>query len=331
MLRIGLNPYGLAYTVGLQGAGTPRANPDPIGLSGFLDVARELGAAAVELHHGWLAAMPRRELARLAADLARDGTLPIVSAGLAQQPGETLEEIIDCARELGAPTIRLGLTPVVEGARSQWGGRWTQMAAHAAATLVAEAPRADRAGVTIAIENHQDFGSEELVTMAEAAGPNVGIVLDTGNPFAVGEDPVAFALRAAHRVRHVHLKDYVAQFTDEGYRLVRCAIGDGSVPFDGITGALRRHHTSLTASLEPGALEGRHIRLFTREWWQGYGPRGASELAVAIGRLRGRRLADVGQAQTPWELHAPPREIIEYEMSQIRRSADNMRREHRDA
>ena len=44
--------------------------------------------------------------------------------------------------------------------------------------------------------------------MAEAAGANVGVVFDTGNPFAVGEDPVAFARRAAHRIRHVHLKDY---------------------------------------------------------------------------------------------------------------------------
>ena len=62
---------------------------------------------------------------------------------------------------------------------------------------IEEAPRAADAGLILAIEDHQDFGSEELVTMAEEAGENVGIVLDTGNPFAVGEDPVAFARRAS--------------------------------------------------------------------------------------------------------------------------------------
>ncbi len=30
--------------------------------------------------------------------------------------------------------------------------------------------------------------------MSEEAGPNAGIVFDTGNPFAVGEDPVAIEL-----------------------------------------------------------------------------------------------------------------------------------------
>ena len=121
------------------------------------------------------------------------------------------------------------------------------------------------------------------MAIAEEAGEHVGIVLDTGNPFAVGEDPVAFARRAGHRIRHVHLKDYAAQFTDEGYRLVRCAIGDGCVPFRAIAAVLEAHSPSLTASLEPGALEVRHIRLFTPEWWTGYPPRAASELGVALG------------------------------------------------
>ena len=44
MFRIGLNPYGLAYAVGLQGARTPRENPLPIGLDGFMHVAQEVGA-----------------------------------------------------------------------------------------------------------------------------------------------------------------------------------------------------------------------------------------------------------------------------------------------
>ncbi len=87
---------------------------------------------------------------------------------------------------------------------------------------------------TIAIENHQDLGSDELMAFAEEAGPNVGIALDTGNPFAVAEDPVAFASRVAPRIRHVHLKDYVSQFTPEGFRLIRCAIGDGCVPLQEI-------------------------------------------------------------------------------------------------
>ena len=236
-----------------------------------------------------------------------------------------IETAVSHGRAVGSTLVRLGLTPVLEGSRARWGEQWPAFVAHAKATLAREAPRAADAGVTIAIEDHQDFGSEELVAMADAAGPNVGVVFDTGNPFAVGEDPVAFARRAAHRIRHVHLKDYRAQFTEEGYRLVRFAIGDGAVPFADLAQALSTHHDTLTASIEPGALEARHIRLFTADWWRGYPARDADELGIAIGRLRATRIPDGEPSATPWERGAAPHEIVDYELAQVRRSAANMK------
>jgi 3-oxoisoapionate decarboxylase len=325
VFRIGLNPYGLAYAVGLQGAGTPYANPSPTGLDGFMRVAREIGARCVEIHGPWLEGQSAAALDRIRDECQALGATPIVSTGLNWEgtvPEPPLHSAIVHARAIGATLVRLGLTPVLEGSRASWGPQWPESVAHAKKTLTRDAPRAADAGVTIAIENHQDFGSEELVEMAETAGPNVGVVMDTGNPFAVGEDPVAFARRAAHRIRHVHLKDYRAQFTDEGYRLVRCAIGDGAVPFADLAAVLP---AGLTASIEPGALEARHIRLFTADWWQGYPPRDAGELRTAIERLRASRIGDGEPYETPWERGATPREIVEYELAQIRRSATNVK------
>jgi sugar phosphate isomerase/epimerase len=320
MFQVGLNPYGLTYTLGLQGAGTPRSNPHPVGLDGFIAIVRDAGARAIELDWRWLSAMGAEDLARLRDQVA--GLIPICSFWLAQRPGETLEDGVRCASALGAPTLRLHLTPVVEGARAAWGPRWAHMVAHGRATLKREAPRAADAGLVLAVENHQDLGSEELVAIVEEAGDNVGIVLDTGNPFAVGEDPVAFARRARHRIRHVHLKDYAAQFTDEGYRLVRCAIGDGCVPFEELAGVLE---PDLTASLEPGALEVRHIRVCAPDWWTGYPPRAARELGSALGRLRRNHLPADADYRTPWERDAPGPEIVAYEMAQIRRSVEYVR------
>jgi len=314
----GLNPYGLTYTLGLQGTGTPLANPSPGGLEGFIAIARGIGARSLEFDHRWLAPMTDRELRQLRDQIG--GMIPVCSFWLSQTPGETLAEAIRCAGALGATVIRLHLTPVLAGARAAHGARWDEWIQHAERTVVGEAPRAARAGLTIALENHQDFGSEELVALAEKAGENVGITLDTGNPFAVGEDPVAFTTRAAHRVRHVHFKDYRAQFTDEGYKLVRCAIGEGCVPFDEMVGVLGSHHDSLTASLEPGALEARHVRAFSTDWWNRYGSRDAAEFAIAIGRLRRQRFDDDADVRTPWEREAVGAEVAQYEQDQMRRS-----------
>ena len=325
MLQIGLNPYGLTYTVGLQGLGTARVNPHGSGLKGFLSTARRIGARCAELDWRWLTGMDDDALRRVGDACRADGMTVIVSAWLMQRPGETLDTPIRLASALGAALLRLHLTPVLEGARARAGAAWATMAEHARRTVVAESVRARRAGVALGLENHQDFGSEELVAIAEAAGDDVGLVLDTGNPFAVGEDPVAYATRAAGRIRHLHLKDYRAQFTNEGVRLVRCPIGDGCVPLARILSVLNTHGVSPTASLEPAALEARHVRFFASEWWNGYARRDAREFGQAIARLRERRLADDADYRTPWERHAPAEEITAYEAADLERSVRNMR------
>jgi len=322
-LLLSLNPYGLAYTVGLQAAGTPRANPNPIGLRGFIGIVRESGLRAIELDHRWLTPLSGPELVALRREL--QDLRPICSFWLTQEPGETLEQAVRCCTGVGARVLRFHLTPVLEGGRACWGQRWPEMLAHARHTLTRESSRVADAGLTLAIENHQDLGSEELVEITESLGSHAGICFDTGNPFAVGEDPVAFARRAAHRIRHVHLKDYVAQFTNEGYRLVRCALGDGAVPFTEIATVLRASATPLVASIEPGALEARHIRLFTPDWWTGYPPREASEIGVMLGRLRSRMLTDTADYRTPLEKAEHRDVLVQYEIDQVRRSLANVR------
>jgi 3-oxoisoapionate decarboxylase len=324
MLTVGLNPYGLTYTLGLQGWGTPRANPAATGLEGFRAVARAIGARCLELDWRWLTPLSASALQRLGDDCRADGMTVLVSAWLRHEPGETLDEAVRVTAGTGARLLRMHLSPVLEGGRGRLGSRWTSMAAHARATLVAEAPKAADAGFAIGLENHQDFGSEELLDIAHAAGDHVGIVLDTGNPFAVGEDPVAFTHRVAARVRHLHLKDYRAQFSEEGVRLVRCPIGDGCVPLAEMVAVLATPGHDLTASLEPAALEARHVRFFTDTWWQGYPPREARELATALQRLRYRCLDEDADVRTPWERRAPADELIGYERAHLARTVQNM-------
>lgn len=316
--RLGLNPYGLTCALGLQGT-----HPQPLGLTGFVGIARELGARSIELDWRWLTPMAGAELDRLGAELA-DLTVTY-SHWLAQQPEESLDDAVRRAAAVKARVLRLHLTPVLEGARAAWGVRWDEMLAHARRVLRRDSPRAADAGLILAIENHQDLGSEELLEIAIELGEHAGIVLDTGNPFSVGEDPVAFTQRAAGRIRHVHLKDYVAQFTAEGFRLVRCAVGEGAVPFAEMLEILAVRQPLPTVSLELAALEARHIRLFTPEWWTGYPPRAASELGIMLGRLRRRALPEDADYRTPWERQAPAADVAVYELEQVRRSFENMR------
>jgi sugar phosphate isomerase/epimerase len=136
---------------------------------------------------------------------------------------------------------------------------------------------------------------------------------------------VAFARRAAERIVHVHLKDYRAAFTDEGFTLVRCAIGEGAVPLAELLKVLDDDRRELTASIEPAALEARHIRVFAPEWWHGYPPRDAAELGTLLGRLSRHQIPVGDDYRTPWEIRASPEEIITYEYEHVRRSVDHVR------
>ncbi len=322
MLITGLNPYGLTYYLGLQGQGTPRANPNGRGLDGFLEVAAELRARSLEMHALWFAGFSEANYGRVRERLHALSMIPVISLG---PPLEHVDVALSAARALGARVVRLGLTPVLCGDRAAHGEQWPRMLAHASATLKEYAPRAADLGIALAIENHQDLGSQELLDLAGEAGANVGIAFDTGNPLAVGEDILGFARRVAPMVRHLHLKDYRIQWTELGYRMVRCAIGDGCVPFAAIARMLEPLCPSLTASLEPAALEARHIRLFTPEWWHGYPPRTAAELGLCLADARRALLPDSADYRTPWERQDPPELLIQYELEMIQRSAANMR------
>ena len=174
MLQVGLNPYGLTYTVGLQGLGTPRANPHGVGLDGFLAIAFELGAACVELDSRWLLPLANSRLGDLREAFDQRGVVPICSHGLSQSPDETLAEAIRCTQGIGSSLLRMHATPVLEGARAEWGERWSAMVDHARRLLASERTRALDAGVSLAVEDHQDIDSEELLALAEEAGSAVG-------------------------------------------------------------------------------------------------------------------------------------------------------------
>jgi 3-oxoisoapionate decarboxylase len=321
-LDVGLNPYGLTYHLGLQGKSTPRANPDGKGLEGFIEIAIELKAKVLEIFDPWLAELPDAALIDLRKRLADLGMTPVISAGLNMMG--PIESALRSARLLDAKVIRLGLSPVLEGSRNAWGQKWLDLQKCIRDGLGKYAPLAEAEGRILGIENHQDFGGAELVDFCTEFGPAMGITLDTGNTFPVGEAPIDFVRRVAPFVRHVHLKDYRVQFTDEGYRLIRCAIGDGAVPLKEMLAEIGKHHAHMNAVLEPGALEARHIRFLNPDWWHGYGPMKAREFAATLAAARVNRLADDADFQTPWERQAD-HELAQYELAMIHRSAANMR------
>lgn len=321
-ITMGLNPYGLTYYLGMQAAGTPRANPTGgVGLEGFIKLTEELGGKAIELWEGWLKPMSDADLAALRARLDKLGWKRVLSSGL--HHGD-VDFLIKTAKALDTKLIRFALTPILCGDRAAAGQKWYDLIASTREKLERYAPMAEAAGVTLLIENHQDFTSRELVGFCDEFGPAVRIVFDMANTFPVAESPLDFTRVIAPYVRHCHVKDYRAVMEPDGFRLVRCPSGDGAVPHKEMFDILAQHNDEMVACIEIGALDDRHVKLFTPGWWHGYPPKEAESLAACLLALQKNRFEPGEEWRTPWQRNAD-HELVEYELGQYRKSAANLK------
>jgi sugar phosphate isomerase/epimerase len=321
MLPIGLNPYGLAYALGIHAAGTPRANPRPMTLDQYVALARDLGMGGIELHAEDLFALPDDRLRELRGRFDEYGWWVVLARPL--MIGQW-ERTIEVARLLGARTVRMHCTSLLCGDRGPGACDWPALLADVRAKLAQASALTTRHDLWLAIENHQDFGSAELLELCETCGGNIGIALDTANPLSVVEDPLEAARAMAPRVRHVHFKDYRAHWGDEGYRLVRCATGDGCIPIKAVA-ELFAGRDDVTGAIEVGALSARHIRVFDPGYWRNHRPCEVERFSKALAAARVRRYREDEDWRTPWEREAGAEEIVKFELAQVEKSAANMR------
>lgn len=328
MIPVRLCMWGMTHTLGVQGGGTPRANPAPMGPAAFLSLAAGMDLGGVEITPEFVSPkLVPSELQAYRADADGRGLgITVCAPGLdAPRPADGLRLALEAAGHLGARHVRTTLSKILCGERKLVGGLggWRSLLRDAAKILREVAPEAESRGMRIAVENHQDATSWDLLELAEAAGsPAVGVTLDTGNPLAVGEDIMRFARRVLPRLVNVHLKDYRMFATASGYRLVRCPLGEGIVPFPELLALFSAEAPGATLSLELAALDNRHIRALEDDWWEGIGPRDAREFLPVLKLMRER--AETGEYRTPWELGRDA-ELTGYEMDQVTRSARYLR------
>src|SRR5437773_9416964 len=97
---------------------------------------------------------------------------------------DTLAEALELGARLSAGTVRTVVGGAkIGGDRRPLAGRWQAFLQEILTKLQEATVVAERAEVNIAVENHQDLASEELLWLCETIdSPRFGITLDTGNP-----------------------------------------------------------------------------------------------------------------------------------------------------
>lgn len=198
----------------------------------FADLAAELGLQGISLSlnnadYRHLGGREPWRQDRLRAHLEGLGfSLEIDTSGT--DPAH-MTALLDVASRMGATSLRT---------YTRHGGTPAEMMAATLRDLREVAPYAGDLGITIVLENHEDFTGPELAQIVETVNhPSLKILYDYGNSQMVLEDPEAALEAVLRHVHSVHFKDHVMVRPEVAGQLIVAGVpvGEGFLPLERIT------------------------------------------------------------------------------------------------
>jgi 3-oxoisoapionate decarboxylase len=238
-MRLGISSYTYVWSIGVPGFPQPRR---PLTAEGLLAKATELGVGVVQFADNLpLDRLTTPELDRLASQAAERGiSLEVGTCGIG--PAQ-LRSYLYLAVRLDSPIVRV----VIDTATSHPTSDEVVMG------LREILPEFGRAGVCLAIENHDCFPALSLREIIErCGGRHIGICLDTANSFGCGEDLHTVLRALAPYVVNLHLKDFCVRRLahQKGFVVEGCPAGQGLVDVPRLLADLRSHRRDPSVILE---------------------------------------------------------------------------------
>ena len=237
-MLLGLHTYSL-YLHGVGQAWADFKLPWPRQLTTFelFDEAVHLGLDGLHLDDGVLESLDTAYLREVNAaagerDLYLEYNFSMDMGGMGIGIQHDLDEAIATAAALGADIVKVSMDlkrprPV---SASRFHPDVMEQMKSFATRLKSSAPAAEDAGIRIAVENHCDSFSEEILWLSDLVdSPVVGACIDTVNALMVMEDPMQAIENLAPRAFTNHFRDDRIEFQRYGFKLTGAAVGEGDI------------------------------------------------------------------------------------------------------
>jgi sugar phosphate isomerase/epimerase len=259
---VGSASYHFRASVERQRGDTPIT--DPVLLATH---CAELGAGGIQ------AALPSDDgiYARKVGDIVRkNGMYFEASAQLPRsQPDlDSFRDMVRAADQAGATVIR---TTLFAGRRYE---AYTDMAhfqeARQAAwkSVTLAEPILRKRKMKIAIENHKDLRSEDLLQLIDRIQSEyVGVCVDLGNSYALMEDPVDIARAFSKFAYSCHIKDHILKSYNKGFLLFDAKLGTGVINLRQAVSTLRQAQPNLKFTLEMMTRDALEIPYLDDKYW----------------------------------------------------------------
>ncbi|MEX1298991.1 MAG: TIM barrel protein [Desulfotignum sp.] len=237
-MKLGLHTYSLnLHGIGQDWAGFKWPWPRQISTFELMDMILDLDLEGIHLDDGVLEHLDPGFLKEVGAEAARkqlyleyNFSMDMGGHGIGIQ--HDLPAALDTAHALGADVVKVSMDLArprpVSGSRFH--PRVIEQMSTFAQKLRAVAPTALDRGIRIAVENHCDSFSEEILWLLDLVDhPSVGACIDTVNGLHVTEDPMAAIRNLAPRAVTNHFRDDRIEFQRWGFKLVGAAVGEGDI------------------------------------------------------------------------------------------------------
>lgn len=323
-MRIGMSAFCWSFRCGLIGQGTARANMQPLQLDELVSYAIHEGLQSLELPIALVRHLGDAQLTALRTRLLTADIRLVLDSGVVEVA--RLEDELALAARVGARVLRVLVSPVMEGRRGTFGSDWDAHLREISARLRRLAEHATHYQVQLAVENHQDVTADDLAALCRAVdSAAVGVCFDVTNCLMVGEQPLRVLEQLAPHIMNVHLSDYEAYPTEHGWRIVRCALGDGELDLRGLLQQIAALPGDIACQVELANHTARHARLLDDDWWRGYPPRDIRQVLPALRMLAQTQKLRDDDWRTPWERGADAAHITQFEQQQLTTSLHFLR------
>jgi sugar phosphate isomerase/epimerase len=178
-------------------------------------------------------------------------------------------------------------------------------------------PVAAKQRVRLAIENHKDFRvAEKIPILKRLDSEYVGVCVDTGNSFALLEDPMDTVRAYAPWAFAAHLKDMAVREYEDGFLLADVVLGEGLLDLGKMVEILRQAQPDIRFSLEMATRDALKVPCLTEKYWATFPNVPGGDLARA---LRYVRTHASDEESLPRVSHRPITEQVALEEQNIKR------------
>ena len=154
-------------------------------------------------------------------------------------------------------------------------------------TLALIEPVLKKHQLKLAIENHKDHTTEELVGMMKVISSEwIGVLVDTGNNLALLEEPHAVIEALAPFALSVHLKDMAVQASDDGFLLSEVPLGTGMLDLPRMIATLRKVNPGIVINLEMATRDPLRIPCLKEGYFTTLPGRKETHLTAAMQRVK---------------------------------------------